>query len=319
MRRLSAAIDRPVTFAMLQADAYPDVWKDLLSISLKASDEGAQLFPQVAGRPTGLLTGHFSSLCLFDYMAPYQALKARNLDPDALVEALCDPEVRRSIVEWEPTSEALADMMTKAYDRTFLLGSPPNYEPGPEDSIAAIARRAGCTPLEVAYDAMLEEDGRGLLYVPILNYSDGDLEPVRQMLLHPRSALGLGDGGAHCGVICDASMPTFMLTHWTRDRSRGEKLDLEWVVRKQTLDTATLYGLGDRGSLETGKLGDVNLIDYEALTLGNPSVVNDLPGGGRRLVQDASGYVATIKSGTITFEDGKDTGARPGRLLRGAR
>jgi len=291
----------------------------LLAISLRASAEGARLYPQVAGRPTGLLTGHHSSLCLFDYIPAYQALKARRLDEGALLEALNDPALRRSIVDWEPESVGLAEMMNNAYGRTFLLGSPPNYEPGPETSLGAIAARQHKNPLEVAYDAMLEDGGKGLLYVPILNYSDGDLEPVRQMLLHPNSALGLADGGAHCGVICDASMPTFMLTHWTRDRSRGEKLDLEWVVKKQTLDTATLYGLGDRGSLEPGKMGDVNLIDYEALSLGNPSVVTDLPADGRRLVQRASGYVATIKSGVTTFEDGTDTGARPGRLLRGAR
>jgi N-acyl-D-aspartate/D-glutamate deacylase len=173
--------------------------------------------------------------------------------------------------------------------------------------------------LAVAYDAMLEEDGRGLLYVPILNYSDGDLEPARQMLLHPRSAAGLGDGGAHCGVICDASQPTFMITHWTRDRTRGERLPLEWVVKKQTHDTARLYGLGDRGTIEVGAVADLNLIDYDNLQMGNPTVVNDLPAGGSRILQDAVGYVETIKSGVTTFADGKETGARPGTLLRGAR
>ncbi|MGH9091417.1 MAG: amidohydrolase family protein, partial [Acidimicrobiales bacterium] len=145
------------------------------------------------------------------------------------------------------------------------------------------------------------------------------LEPTRQMLLHPRSALGLGDGGAHVGIICDASTPTFMLTHWTRDRTRGERLPLEWVVRKQTMDTARMYGLADRGTLEPGMLADCNLIDYEELRLGDPWVSADLPAGGRRLLQDAEGYVATVKRGVPTFEDGEDTGARPGRLLRGAR
>jgi N-acyl-D-amino-acid deacylase len=166
---------------------------------------------------------------------------------------------------------------------------------------------------------MLADEGQGLLYIPILNYASGDLEPARQMLLHPRSAAGLGDGGAHCGVICDSSQPTFMLTHWTRDRSRGERLPLELMVKKQTHDTASLYGLGDRGTLEVGKLADVNVIDYDRLQLGSPKVVTDLPAGGRRLVQDAVGYVATIKSGITTFDDGRDTGRRPGVLLRGAR
>jgi N-acyl-D-aspartate/D-glutamate deacylase len=209
--------------------------------------------------------------------------------------------------------------MDQAFRTTFALGSPPDYEPGPERSLIGIAAATGRTPLAVAYEAMLEDDGRGLLYVPILNYSNGDLEPAREMLLHPRAAAGLGDGGAHCGVICDASQPTFMLTHWTRDRSRGERLPLEWMVKKQTHDTARLYGLGDRGTIEVGAIADLNLIDYDNLQLGNPTVVTDLPAGGSRLLQDASGYVETIKSGVSTFVDGKDTGARPGTLLRGAR
>jgi N-acyl-D-aspartate/D-glutamate deacylase len=182
-----------------------------------------------------------------------------------------------------------------------------------------MASASGRHPLEVAYDTMLEEDGQGLLYLPILNYASMSLEPVREMLLHPRAAAGLGDGGAHCGVICDSPQPTFMLSHWTRDRTRGEKLPLEWVVKKQTSDTAALYGLGDRGTLEPGKLADINVIDYDRLQLGNPKVVADLPAGGRRLVQEAVGYLATVKSGETTFEDGTDTGRRPGRLVRGAR
>ncbi len=166
---------------------------------------------------------------------------------------------------------------------------------------------------------MLELDGDGLLYLPMLNYADGSLDHVREMLLHPRSASGLGDGGAHCGVICDASLPTFLLTHWGRDRDRGERLPLELLVKKQTHDTARLYGLGDRGTVEPGMVGDLNVIDFDRLRLGTPRVVNDLPAGGSRIVQGAEGYVATIKSGVVTFEDGVETGARPGRLVRGAR
>ena len=166
---------------------------------------------------------------------------------------------------------------------------------------------------------MVADRGQGLLYVPILNYSSKNLEPTRQMLLHPQAVLGLGDGGAHAGVICDASMPTFMLSYWSRDRTRGERLPLELVVKRQTHDTAALYGLGDRGTLEAGKVADINLIDYEALQLHPPKVVADLPAGGRRVLQGADGYVATIKSGIPTFEGGEETGARPGALLRGAR
>jgi N-acyl-D-aspartate/D-glutamate deacylase len=209
--------------------------------------------------------------------------------------------------------------MDKAYRRTFLLGDPPDYEPGPERSLAGLAAAQGLTPLEVAYDAMAAYEGQGLLYIPILNYATGDLDHVREMLLHPRGALGLSDGGAHTGTICDASMPTFMLTHWTRDRSRGETLPLEYIVKKQTHDTARLYGLADRGTVEPGAMADFNLIDYDALTLGNPYVTSDLPAGGSRLLQRASGYTATIKKGTVTFEHGQATGELPGRLVRGSR
>ncbi|MHB1583494.1 MAG: N-acyl-D-amino-acid deacylase family protein [Acidimicrobiales bacterium] len=319
MRRLSAAIGRPVTFAMLQVDPHPDLWAALLDEALRATAEGADIWPQVAGRPTGLLSGHHTSYCLLDPIPDYQALKARRLPPDALAEALADPELRRRIVEWEPPDAAVDATMRKAYDHTFLLGDPPDYEPAPDQSLSALAARRGVRPLELAYDAMAADGGHGLLYVPILNYSDGDLEPVRQMLLHPRSAVGLADGGAHVGIICDASMPTFMLTHWARDRRRGATLPLELVVRKQTKDTARLFGLADRGTIEPGMVGDLNLIDFDRLQLDAPRVAADLPAGGRRLLQSATGYRATIKAGITTFEDGEDTGARPGTLLRGTR
>jgi N-acyl-D-amino-acid deacylase len=318
MRRLSAKIGRPVTFALIQVDSAPGLWRELMDASLAAADDGADIWPQVAGRATGLLSGHHTTYGLFDAFPAYQELKARNLSDTELAAALRDPSVREAILGWEP-DDATAQSLKGAYDRTFLLGDPPDYEPGPDRSLAGLAAANGCTPLEVAYDAMLADDGRGLLYVPILNYAEGSLDPVREMFLHPRAAAGLADGGAHCGVICDASMPTFMLTHWTRDRSRGETLPLEWVVKKQTHDTARLYGLGDRGTLEPGMLGDVNVIDYENLQLGSPYVTADLPAGGKRLLQNATGYVATIKSGEVTFANGEDTGARPGSLLRGAR
>ncbi|MGH9079750.1 MAG: N-acyl-D-amino-acid deacylase family protein [Acidimicrobiales bacterium] len=318
MRRLSAAIRRPVTFALLQVDSAPGLWRELMDESLRAVSEGADLWPQVAGRATGLLSGHFTTYCLFDLIPAYQEVKAKGLSPEEFVTALRHSDLRRSIESWEPGADSV-DRMEQAYRTTFALGNPPEYEPGPERSLAGIAAATGRTPLSVAYDAMLEDRGRGLLYVPILNYSDGHLGPAREMLLHPRAAAGLADGGAHCGVICDAGQPTFMLTHWTRDRTRGDRLPLEWVVKKQTHDTARLYGLGDRGTVEVGAVADLNIIDYEGLQLGNPTVVADLPAGGKRLVQDAAGYVETIKSGVTTFDHGEDTGERPGVLLRGAR
>ncbi|MBL7498477.1 amidohydrolase family protein [Frankia sp. CNm7] len=318
MCRLSAAIGRPVTFAMVQVDAAPELWRELMAACQAATESGADVWPQVAARATGLLSGPHTSYSYLDPIPAYRELKARGLASDALIAALRDPAVRRSIVDWQP-DEKTAGRLRDAAERTFLLGDPPDYEPGPERSLAAIAAASGRTPTEIAYDLMVEHDREIVLYRPYLNYARGSLEPVREMLLHPRAASGLADGGAHCLTICDASIPTFLLTHWTRDRARGERLPLEWVVRKQTHDTARLYGLGDRGTLQQGKIGDVNVIDYDNLRLHPPRVVSDLPAGGSRLVQRAEGYVATIKSGVVTFADGADTGARPGRLLRGAR
>ena len=314
MRRLSASMERPVSYVLLQVDDDPELWRKQLAASLEACAEGAMLFPQIAGRPTGLLTGHHATLCLFSDFPEYQELRARGLSVDELGAALADPELRRRITSWTPSSPAQAAAMEKAYERTFVLGDPPDYEPGPERSLAGMAAARGMTPLEVAYDEMARDNGQGLLYLPILNYATGDLDHVHEMLLHPRGLLGLSDGGAHTGTICDASMPTFMLTHWTRDRSRGATLPLEYVVKKQTHDTARLYGLSDRGTVEVGALGDLNLIDYDGLTLGAPFVRSDLPAGGRRLLQQASGYVCTIKKGTVTFEGGEPTGEHPGRL-----
>jgi N-acyl-D-aspartate/D-glutamate deacylase len=307
-----------VTFALVQVDDAPGLWRELMDESLRAVDEGADLWPQVAGRGFGLLSGFFTTYCFMDQIPAYQELQARGLSPEDLVAALRTPDVRSAIESWEPDPVAAAAFSMAAVT-TYLLGSPPEYEPGPERSLAGIAAATGRSAVSVAYDAMLEDDGRGLLYVPILNYSDGDLHAAREMLLHPRAAAGLGDGGAHCGIICDASQPTFMLTHWTRDRVRGEKLPLEWVVKKQSHDTARLYGLTDRGTIEVGALADINVIDYDTLQLTNPRVTGDLPAGGKRLLQGAVGYVETIKSGVTTFRDGVDTGARPGALVRGAR
>ncbi len=319
MRRLSAVIGRPVSYVLLQHDDDPELWRKQLAASLDACAEGAQLFPQIAGRPTGILSGHHTTLTFFKDVPAYMELRARCSSADELAAALADAEVRASILSWTPSSPAEAEAMEKAYHRTFVLGDPPDYEPGPERSLAGLAAARGVPPLEVAYDELARDGGQGLLYLPILNYATGNLDHVRDMMLHPQGLIGLADGGAHTGTICDASMPTFMLTHWTRDRTRGARLPLEYVVKKQTHDTARLYGLSDRGTLEPGARGDVNLIDYEGLSLGAPYVKTDLPAGGRRLLQSASGYVATIKAGTVTFAHGEATGALPGRLVRGAR
>jgi N-acyl-D-aspartate/D-glutamate deacylase len=316
MRKLADAIQRPVTFAMLQVDTAPELWREMLDESAAAVASGAPLYPQIAGRPTGLLSGFDTTFSFIDGVPAYQALGGRSAAEK--VAYLRTAEGRAAVVGWEP-DEATAAQLAHAAERTYLLGDPPDYEPGPEATLAAVAARSGRSVVEVALDAMLASDGTGLLYLPILNYSDGNSDSTREMILHPAAVLGLADGGAHVGTICDASMPTWMLTHWVRDRTRGERLPLELIVQRQTSDTARLYGLQDRGTLAPGYLADINLIDLDGLRLHVPEVRADLPAGGRRIVQTADGYVATIKSGTVTYRDGQSTGEYPGRLLRGAR
>ena len=316
MRRLAAKTGRPVTFALLQVDADPDLWRELCDTSAEACAEGASLHPQVAGRPTGLLAGLDTTYGLLDSVPAFAPIGA--LPRDERVAALRDPAVRERILGWEPDPDTRA-ALDASYERFFLLGDPVDYEPGPDATLAAEAARRGIDPLELAYDTFLAEDGCGLLYLPILNYSQGTSEPTREMLLHPAAVLGLGDGGAHVGFICDGSTPTWMLTHWARDRTRGERLPLELVVQRQTSDTARLYGLEDRGVLAPGMVADVNVIDFENLRLHTPKVAFDLPAGGRRMLQGVDGYLATVKSGAVTRRHGERTGVTPGRLLRGAR
>ncbi len=316
MRKLSAAIRRPVTFALAQHDVEPDQWRKMLDLSDQAAEEGAQLVPQVGSRPTMLLIGHQTFHPFMDKPS-YKAIA--DLPLAQRVEQLRRSDVRARILSEKPVDEdPMMFLIHTRLEKIFPLGDPPNYEPAPEASISAIAKREGRTPYEVLYDLMLELEGRQLLMLALLGYSHGNLEAIRAMLEHPRSAFGLGDGGAHCGAICDASMTTFLLTHWVRDRERGPRLPLEWTVRKMTHDTARLYGLDDRGVLAPGRKADLNLIDFERLQLRLPHMVFDLPSGARRLIQKAEGYVATLVSGQVILREGEDTGARPGRLIRGA-
>jgi N-acyl-D-aspartate/D-glutamate deacylase len=237
----------------------------------------------------------------------------------ARVARLREPAVRARLLAEEPSIESpIARYLISNWPQIFPLGDPPDYEPPPERSVAASAARAGRRPEEVVYDWLLERDGRQLLFAPLANYVDANFDALREMMLHPSTVLGLSDGGAHCGLICDASMPTYLLTHWVRDRARGERIPLEQAVRLQTGNTAAVYGLGDRGTLEPGKKADLNLVDFDALRLHAPEMVFDLPASGRRLVQRVDGYRATIVAGQVTFENGEPTGARPGRLVRGA-
>jgi N-acyl-D-amino-acid deacylase len=316
MRRLAAETGRPVTFALLQHDIDPDQWRRMLDLALEVHDEGVPIRPQVAGRPLGLLLG-LQTFHPLSKRPTFQELEALPLDEK--VARMRDPEIRARLIAETPESDDRMAFIGLGLDRIFPLGEPPDYEPPPEDSIAARAERAGQDPTEALYDLLLDQDGHELLLRPLLGYSRFTQDPIREMILHPASALGLGDGGAHVGAICDSSIETYMLTHWVRDRSRGERLPVELVVRKMTQDTASLYGLNDRGTLLPGKKADLNVIDLNRLTLHRPEMRYDLPGGARRLVQEADGYDATIVSGEVVRRNGADTGARPGQLVRGAR
>ena len=318
MHRLSAEIGRPVSFAMLQFDSRPDQWRELLEICRRTRTQGAEVWAQMAARPFGILAGHQTVANPFIAKPSYRALA--DLPLPERVARLRDPEIRRRILEEDDgpgRGFQNAFGSEESFARLYVLGDPPDYEPPPEASVLAHARRQGRSAYETVYDLMLEDEGRALLLFPLMNYSGGSCEPLREMLEDPHTVLSLGDGGAHCGVICDASLPTFMLTHWSRDRSRGARIPLEDAVRRMTSHTARLYGLHDRGAIAPGAKADFNLIDYDALKLLPPRMAHDLPGGARRLLQESEGYVATLVSGETVMEQGKPTDARPGRLLRG--
>ena len=324
MTRLSAEIDRPVSFTMIQASAAPDLWRDQLERAGKAQENGIALYAQFAARPFGMLFG-FEGYHAFTHRPTFRKLKAE-LGRGELAERLADPAVRAAILseaDLPPDPAVLFDaiyaMAQFSTDRLYRLGSPPDYEPTPDQTVAAIAERRGQDPLATMYDLMLESDAGAMLMLPFFNYVEGNHDAIYEMMTHPAAVSGLSDGGAHCGMICDASYPTYLLTHWARDRHRGPKFSLEYVVRKQTLDTATLFGLSDRGVIQLGKKADFNVIDTDTLNLHVPRMAYDLPAGGRRLVQGASGYDATVVNGVVTRRHGADTGARPGRLIRGAR
>ncbi|MGA4545741.1 N-acyl-D-amino-acid deacylase family protein [Uniformispora flossi] len=314
MRRLAGAIGRPVAYGMTQSNASPDLYRDLLAETQAAADAGAEVWMQVAGRATGLLFSLETTFHPLRGRPTFDALAALPLTER--VAKLRQADVRAAILA-EPTPPR--SLLSSFGDRIVPIGDEVDYEPSYEDSLVARADREGRAPDAVLYDLMLERDGRRMFMIPILNYASGDLEPVREMLLHPRSVFGLGDAGAHCATICDASMTTTMLTHWARDRSRGAKLPLELAVKKMTADTAALYGLRDRGVLRPGLRADLNVIDLDRLRAHPPEVLYDLPGDCPRLIQRADGYTATVVAGEVTFRDGEHTGALPGRLVRGGR
>jgi len=316
-RAMTEASGRPCSITVEQQDARPEWWTQLLDAVSEAQAAGLPMRGQVPPRATGVLLGLTATLNPFSFHPSYRRLHLMELD-DRVAE-MRKPEVRAALLAEESAiSEGLVGEIIGSWHKMYRLGEPANYEPAPEESFAGLAEARGCTPQEVAYDALLENDGRALIYHPLFNYGSGDLSFVQEMLEHPHTTFGLSDGGAHCGVISDASFPTTLIQHWGRDRSRGPKLPLAQLISMQTKQTAELVGLLDRGVLAPGYKADINVIDFEGLTLHAPTVAYDLPAGGRRLVQRASGYEVTVVAGEIAFRDGEPTGALNGRLVRGA-
>jgi N-acyl-D-aspartate/D-glutamate deacylase len=318
LRRIVEVSGRPLAFTLAQNHRNTVSWRKLLGALEDAVNAGNPMKAQVCGRPVGVLFGLELTLHPFSQHEAWKEIA--HLPPAERRERLADPMTRaRLLAEDLNVKGPFAGSALQAWDMIFPLDAvSPDYEPTKDRTLASLAAARGVTPQEVALDHMLSNGGQGMLYHPFLNYGDGDLNPSYEMLQHRDTVPGLSDGGAHVGTICDGSFPTYMLTHWTRDRTRGPKLSLEAVVRMQTLDTARSVGLHDRGLIAVGYRADLNVIDYEGLTLHSPSIAYDLPAGGRRLLQRADGYVATIVAGEVTYRDGQPTGALPGRLVRGA-
>ena len=321
MRRVAERTGLTVSFAMLQNELNPNSWRDALDVVDAVNGRGYNLRPQVAARPFGMMIG-WDSYHFFTKRPTYVALAAR-LPHDELLAELATPAVRTAILAEDDLPpdpsihfDGIGAFQAGMLHQVYAMGNPPDYEPTADRTVVALAKEAGVDPLGLAYDLMCADGGRSFLMLPFFNYVGGTQDAIYEMLQHPATVSGLSDGGAHCRMICDASIPTYMLTHWGRSRSRGPRLGIEQAVRLQTKDTADMVGMTDRGTLEVGKRADVNVIDLAALTLGFPSAIDDLPAGGRRLVQAASGYAATLVAGTVTRRHGVDQGARPGRLVR---
>ena len=323
MRRLAEITGQPVTFNLNQSDQAPDYWRTSLDHLERAAADGLPIYAQVAGRAIGILFAFDLTLHPFVFAPAWGDL------------ALMDPAERRRAVQRDDVRDALtsgerialggsdfATFVSTTWSRMFPFRGDASYEPGPEQSVAAIAARDGRDPAAVAYEVLAADGGggpgTGMLYFPLFNYAYGDLELTRELQMHPQTRMGLSDGGAHCGAVCDGGMPTFMLSYWARDRSEGSgRLALEHVVHRQTAQTAALYGLHDRGVLAPGMRADVNVIDFDRLGVEAPEIVYDLPSGARRLLQRAHGYRHTICRGVVTVTDDAFTGERPGRLIRG--
>jgi N-acyl-D-aspartate/D-glutamate deacylase len=314
LRAMVSESGRPLSVSLAQGLS-PNGWRSVMARIEAANAEGLLIRGQVAPRPIGVLLGLTTTLNPFTTRPAWT--EVARLPLAERVRALADP-ARRARLLAEPTAPGFQRLfrMMEGLNKVWVLGDPPNYEPDPADSLAARAARAGRDPFEFAIDVLMENAGRQMLFMPFANYADNNLDCCREMLLHANAVPGLGDGGAHVGTICDASFTTTLLTHWGRDRTRGELIDLPTLIRRQTHDTARAVDLHDRGTLEPGMKADVNVIDFARLRIKAPEMVNDLPAGGARLEQKSEGYLYNVVSGAVTYESGEPTGALPGRLVR---
>jgi N-acyl-D-aspartate/D-glutamate deacylase len=319
MTKLGQDTGRPVWFLLTDRPTDLVRWKRLMAGVHKARDAGAMVTAQIAGRPVGVLLGIDTALNPFSIRPSYQALL--KLPVAERVARMQDPAFRAQVLNEAPSEELMSRLsqfrqhITRRWNRMFPMTDPPNYEPEEKDSIAALAARSNHSPDEVAYD-YLAGGAERFLFFPIVGYNEDNLDIIHTMLDDDTTLLGLSDGGAHCSSIVDASVPSWMLMHWARDRTRGPRFPLERMVQRQTSDTANFFGFHDRGLLKEGRKADVNVIDYQGLRLHIPEVRYDLPMNGRRLVQRVDGYKHTFVSGVPTFESGTYTGATPGRLVR---
>lgn len=315
-RRMAEESGRPLSFSLVQTRG--SSWRRQLELLTEANVAGVAMTAQVAPRAVGLLLGLQCTLHPFLTNPVYREIA--DLELDARVRALTDPSFRDRLLRASRDrrdDHRRSGRLLESFESMFVLGDPPDYEPDPAVSLAAIAAHEGRDPLDLAYEHLVADAGRSFLYVPLLNYADGNLDSTGEMLAHPHTVPGLADGGAHLGTICDASFPTTLLALWGRDRERGQ-LALPYLVQQHTRDTARTVGLLDRGVVAPGYRADLNLIDFERLVARRPEMHYDLPAGGRRLVQAADGYVATIVAGQTTYENGEAAGPLPGRLVRGA-
>ena len=315
-KEMSQSSGRPISITVEQMDQRPDWWHQLLDGIEAAQNDGINMYGQVPPRATGINMGLTATLNPFTFYPSFYDLSTKSLEEK--VGTMRDLKFKKKLLSEQPVSigNPLVEEITQSFNKMFKLGDPANYEPSPESSFEAIAKKQNISPQEVAYDCLLEKEGKALIYHPLFNYLPGNLDFVEKMLNHPYSISGLGDAGAHCGAISDASFPTTLIQHWGRDRTRGKKIPLEKLISMQTLETSRLLGISDRGVLKESYKADINVIDFDNLTLHEPEVLHDIPAGGRRLVQKASGYEYTIVSGQIAFKNGEATGALNGRLIR---